>query len=433
MKILHTVESYLPARHGMSEVVRQLSEGLVSLGHEVIVATSTDTNRSSDIINGVQIYSFDIKGKSALGIFGNTKAYQKFLIDFDGDIIVNFAAQQWATDLTFPVLTKINAKKIIVPTGFSGLRDQIFRNYYEKMRNLLNLYDASVFLSSDYQDISFARECIPHNKIVVIPNGASKNEFLLTHHGDIRTRLQIPVSHKLIIHVSGYLSADKGQLETIKIFNKSEIRNASLVLVSPGFSSRINQYIISPITIIGVFYDLIRGRGLRRLLYPIRLFIEKQKYAFANKQKSRQILTKSLTRSETVSLFKQSDLFLFPSKTECSPLVLFEACASSTPFLVTDVGNAKEIITWTGGGALLPTSTCGLSSSLQLDIIQSAKQLDSIMNDTELRHLMATKAHSAWQAHFTWEQITLLYQRLYEHVLKNHSNLSALSSPVVDQ
>ena len=46
MKILHTVESYLPARHGMSEVVRQVSERLVAKGHEVTVATSTPSARA---------------------------------------------------------------------------------------------------------------------------------------------------------------------------------------------------------------------------------------------------------------------------------------------------------------------------------------------------------------------------------------------------
>jgi len=62
MKILHTVESYLPSRHGMQEVVTQLSEKLVLMGHDVTVATSYDENRKSNIINGVKIADFNIKG-----------------------------------------------------------------------------------------------------------------------------------------------------------------------------------------------------------------------------------------------------------------------------------------------------------------------------------------------------------------------------------
>jgi glycosyltransferase involved in cell wall biosynthesis len=52
----------------------------------------------------------------------------------------------------------------------------------------------------------------------------------------------------------------------------------------------------------------------------------------------------SLSRIETLAAYHQADLFLFPSNIECSPLVLFESIASKTPFLTTDVGNAKEII-----------------------------------------------------------------------------------------
>ena len=88
MKILHTVESYLPARHGMSEVVRQISERLVQRGHQVTVATSKDSRRQSEQIEGVEVRGFDVHGKSAIGVWGDVSGYQKFLLDFNPDIIV---------------------------------------------------------------------------------------------------------------------------------------------------------------------------------------------------------------------------------------------------------------------------------------------------------------------------------------------------------
>ena len=111
MKILHTVESYLPARHGMQEVVSQLSERLAAMGHEVTIATSYDEKREVEIINGVTIASFKIKGNEVSGIKGETGIYQDFLQSQNFDIITNFAAQQWATDLALPNLQKIKAKK----------------------------------------------------------------------------------------------------------------------------------------------------------------------------------------------------------------------------------------------------------------------------------------------------------------------------------
>jgi L-malate glycosyltransferase len=52
---------------------------------------------------------------------------------------------------------------------------------------------------------------------------------------------------------------------------------------------------------------------------------------------------------ETVAAYQAADLFLFPSDIERSPVVLFEAMASRTPFLTTAVGNAEEIFGWSGG------------------------------------------------------------------------------------
>ena len=67
------------------------------------------------------------------------------------------------------------------------------------------------------------------------------------------------------------------------------------------------------------------------------------------KNKNMRILILNIDREETVAFYQTADLFLFPSNIECSPIVLFEAMASKTPFLVTDVGNSKEIISWSEG------------------------------------------------------------------------------------
>ena len=123
MKILHTVESYLPDRHGMSEVVRQISERLALEGHEIIVATSHSKSRKKTTINGVNIEQFNISGNFVKGFKGNIKEYKNYLLNTKVDIIVNFAAQIWTTDIALPILKKINSKKIFVPTGFSNLNN----------------------------------------------------------------------------------------------------------------------------------------------------------------------------------------------------------------------------------------------------------------------------------------------------------------------
>ena len=60
-------------------------------------------------------------------------------------------------------------------------------------------------------------------------------------------------------------------------------------------------------------------------------------------------------RAEVIDAYKAADLFVFGSQVECSPLVLFEAAASATPFVTVGAGNAAEIAEWTGGGIVVPS------------------------------------------------------------------------------
>ena len=118
MKIFHCVESYNPSIGGMQEVVKQLSERLVQLGHDVTVLTRFDPDRDFTKKNGVKVLSFQIEG-NPLSI-GNKyeQEYVDFLLTHDSDIVTFFAAQQWATNLALPFLKNIKAKKVSVPTGY---------------------------------------------------------------------------------------------------------------------------------------------------------------------------------------------------------------------------------------------------------------------------------------------------------------------------
>jgi glycosyltransferase involved in cell wall biosynthesis len=416
MKILHTVESYLPARHGMSEVVRQISERLVQRGHQVTVATSNDQRRQNNHIEGVEIRSFDVHGKSAIGVWGDVSGYQSFLLDFNPDIIVNFAAQQWATDLTLPLLSRLKARKVFVPTGFSALADPMFRSYFSAMGEWMRSYDACVFLSDSYRDIDFARSAAVES-IAIIPNGASAEEFDRLQDPELRQRLGIPEDHQLILHVAGYLSVAKGHAEAVEIFSRSSLRKATLLLVCPDFDPAAMKA-LTPKQILKGLYHMSRGKGLRGIAFPTQLQLLRRFWRKRNRMHNRQILGVSLSRDETISAFLDANLLLFPSWIECSPLVLFEASAARTPFLITDVGNASEIIRWTGGGRLLPGVRCDdREGSVQADVDAGARCLDDLMADQQAREKMAESAHEAWLRHFTWSRIAEQYEQLYGSLL----------------
>ncbi len=89
--------------------------------------------------------------------------------------------------------------------------------------------------------------------------------------------------------------------------------------------------------------------------------------------------------------------------------------ASRTPFLTTDVGNAKEIIDWSGCGAMLPTVT-DLEGFSKAEIKSSSILLEEIYRQPEERRLMREAGFRAWQERFTWEKITNDYEKLYKTV-----------------
>lgn len=396
----------------MSEVVRQISERLAARGHEVIVATGSHPAREGDVISGVRVESFSVSGKAALGITGESSRYQAFLREAKADVIVNYAAQQWATDLALPLLPELQAKTVFVPTGFSALGDSLFHSYFEKMRDWMRQYDACVFLSDDYRDINFARSA-GVDKCAIIPNAAAADEFERPRDESFRRRLGIPDEDFLIIHVAGYLSVAKGQIEAVRIFGESGVRNATLLLICGEFSEGLLSGLY-PRKLARGLWQLLRGRGLSGFVPAWQIALRKWLQRKVNRDAHRQILTASLSREDTVSAFLDADLLLFPSWIECSPLVLFEAAAAGTPFLVTDVGNSAEIIRWTGGGRLLPgVRKNDREGSIVADVPGGAALLTEMWKDEERRDEMGAKAKKAWQEHFQWEKIADRYEELY--------------------
>jgi glycosyltransferase involved in cell wall biosynthesis len=305
--------------------------------------------------------------------------------------MLNYAAQQWATDLVLPILDKISAKKVFVPCGFSGLYLPEYAKYFDQMKIWLKQYDACVYMSNDYRDINFARRCGADND-VLIPNGAGADEFSQKLDINIREKLNISPDHFLILHVGAHTRI-KGHKEAIQIFKRAKIKHATLLIVANSFG----------------------GGCTRRCLRAEKIY----KYNPHSKKSDRKIVIASLSRKETVAAYHEADLFLFPSRIECSPIVLFEAIASKTPFLATDVGNSKEIIAWTNGGVLLPTVKFA-NGYFKANVNASVDVLQRLFYNPQKRQELASDGYEQWKKSFTWEKITKQYENLYIKLLNNN-------------
>ncbi|MGZ3861912.1 MAG: glycosyltransferase family 4 protein [Bacteroidia bacterium] len=390
MKIVHAVENYFPSAGGMQEVVRQLSERLVTMGHDVTVVTKKHPERDFKELNGVKIVGFDGSGNLVTGLKGEIEKYRNYLLNSDCDVITFFAAQQFTYDAALDILPKIKAKKVSVPTGYSAFYNPDFKNYYTQMRSWIREFDMNVYLSDNYRDINFARENGVKN-LIIIPNGADEKEFSVSHDQiDIRKKFNLPADCFLILHVGNY-TGEKGHKEAIEIFLQSELKNAALLMIG----NNTNYF---------------KKRSIFKYYKTGLLWLSKM---FSSKK----VVLTPADRETTLAAYKQADLFLFPSNIECSPIVLFEAMAAKTPFLVTDVGNSAEIANWSHGGMVLPT-TVDENRFSHAKIKGSAEMLNKIYTDKSLRTKMAEEGYKNWLEKFTWQKIAQRYEELYKNLLK---------------
>ena len=385
MKILHTVEFYHPSVGGAQEVVKQVSEHLVKRGHTVTVATTKLAERTSHTVNGVQIEGFDIAGNAVGGFRGETARYQQFLIDSHFDLMMNYAAQQWATDLVFPLLDRLPYRKVLAPCGFSGLLNTQYAKYFEQLPNFMRQYDHLIFHSNIYRDIEFARKhSLGH--CTVIPNGASEEEF---NHVDptFRQRFRIPEDVPLLLTVGSH-TGSKGHRLAIGAFRRARIGQAILIIIG----------------------NTLGGKGC---LPDCRI---RARWARLTSLGHKHVLLLNPPRPDVVAAYHAADLFVFGSNIECSPLVLFEAMASKTPFATVACGNAEEIVNWGHGGILLPTihRSGGMVDAKPETMARAIEDL--IMNPEE-RHRLAESGYQAWRERFTWDKLAGEYERLYQNIL----------------
>lgn len=369
MKILHTVEFYEPSKGGSEEVVRQISERLAKLGHEVTVATSYHANRDWSYLNGVKVKQFKIKGNQVKGITGEIESYLNFVTDDKFDILLNYNVQVWPTDLVFLILDKIKAKKFLCPVGFSKLKNKKYSDYYNQMPSHLAKYDKLFYTSPNYQDKNYGDELGLMEKAIIIPNGSDREEFLNPQPG-FREKFNINTKYMFLSVSNHYLA--KGHSFVIEAFKKLNNEDATLVII--GEKPQLHSW-----------YSC----------YP---------YCKFNSILNKRIkILNDVPREWVVSAFLEADLFLFGSKVECAPLVMYECFASKIPFITKPAGNVldHEEMLWVVNNP-----------------DEMFKQINNFLKNPTLYHHKSQKAFEEFEIYYDWEKITDIYENTYLSILK---------------
>lgn len=388
-RVLLCCEQYAPSVGGVQEVMRQIAERLAQRGFVVTVATSVHPRRAPvEMLNGVRVVSFPINGNRVHGITGPVADYQSFLKDGGYDAILIKAAQQWTFDAAVDVIDALQARKVFIPCGFSGLHDHRYSAYFADMPGWLRRFDELVFYSDTYQDITFARAHGLHN-LHVIPNGVDEREFKDTDAGDVRSALGIAATDDIVLSVGSMIMA-KGHWEVVRAFRQARLaRPATLVINGNhphgGFVSSLKRLVKHALT----------GR------WPIRF-----EAALALLSPGKKVLIVDLPRDELIKLYNAANLFVFASHVEYSPLVLFEAAASSTPFIASDAGNSREIAAWTEAGIVIGRRE-GRGRACEVSEIRKA--IESMLTEPGLAARGTAGRVAILSQGFTWDRIVDKY------------------------
>jgi len=123
-------------------------------------------------------------------------------------------------------------------------------------------------------------------------------------------------------------------------------------------------------------------------------------------------------RTEVVAAYQAADIFLFGSNIECSPIVLFEAAASGTPFISTACGNAAEIAEWTQAGVIVATQQDG-NGYVRAGASSIADAIEDLLGDKSRLEKLSRSGRESWKKRFTWERIALEYERVYLKLLSS--------------
>ncbi len=384
LSILETVEFYHPHVGGAELVIQEIAERLVKRGHRVTVATTADPNRTFNQLNGVDIAEFRVTGNIAAGYGGmygiqgpDIEKYRRFLLTHPADVMMNYAAQQWATDLAFEILPHVRHKRvnILAPCGYSALSDRktirwpIFTEYFKRtIPAYVPQYDAVVYHSSQYQDYEFGQDHGFRNS-VIIHNGVDEEEF--TKKPAINFREKYGVTTKYMgLSVGNFYGPRKRQdriIEAVRQMNRPDFTMVFVGKEGPPLAD------------------------YRKLAQGLKV----------------QFLT-DISREDTVAAYHSADLFMLGSDNEASPLVIIEAKASRTPFISTDCGNVRE---WQGGVVCSPE--------------KMAFYANGILDDETIHASLAESGYREWKEKLTWESVVDRYEQLY---LKLHAQKNACES-----
>ncbi len=367
---------------GVANIAYNLAVQMAQRGHEVSVFTSSlsshDINEEYD---GLSVYRYGTWFRIEGGFVSPNLIRKPLCHEFD---VLHLHLSVPTADIASLLYARV--KKVPLIVTYHG--DSVV-GYGRPLRRLgmflnnLFLHDqvlsaAKVIVSGSEAFVNESRSLPKYrNKVIVIPNGISVDQFSLSKtKEECRRRLGISSNAKVILFV-GALQKYKAPDVLIKAIEKvaQQIENVELIIVGDGVMRNELQHLAEKLGV----KDLVKFKG----------FINDNNFK--------------------TDFYKAADIFVLPSVMgpELFPIVLLEASAMGLPLLVSDLPQLEEFV---------ENRVNGLVAKKGNDADLAAAIIELIANE-ELREHLGQNAMKKI-AHLSWESIAQQYERLYEEILR---------------
>lgn len=420
MKIVHISPTYAPVLGGAELHVKELSEGLVSRGHDVTVLTtnarnSTDLFRGihgglpeAEVINGVRVVRFDPNGET-LGAWLNgwpqlPGGWRSLRIVFgeDGMEILGLKPQLIPI---IPYLLRTRADIVMAmnwhwsPAYYTylakQLRDFVFvgiplfhtaetwcqRPIYRKM-----LASSSAIVANTAHEEQFAR-AYGARRVEVGGVGVHPDAFASRNGAAIRARYGIGSAP--VVGFVGRQEVNKGVVQLVHAMKIVWRWNAEVRLIIAGHQSTEHQ-----------------GLAVQSAIKQL-----------TGSEQCRLVRISHFEEAEKPSLYDAFDIFALPSIGESFGLAYLEAWLCQKPVIGARIGSTQCVIDDGVDGLLVdPKSPEDL-----------AEKIITMLSDRDKREKMGMAGYSKTIAHFTWDKVVGRLETLYRDLHAANDSTNAKS------
>lgn len=391
MKILHIVQTYLPAYRygGPIRTVHELNKWLVKKGVEVTVyTTNIDGPNDLDVplnqevnIDGVKVFYF----KSSFPRFWFYSKYLRRALKENAknfDLIHSTAVFLMASSLGAYYAKKFSKPFVLSPRG--SLMDAPLKHHFFRKKLYLNLIEkrnlaktSAIHFTTHAEKEEYLKTRLFLKKSIIIPNGVNISEFDQDIKlGFFRNKFKIGPDKKIILCL-GRLNWKKGFDTLIPAFSEVVAKDKKAVLVLAG--SDDDNY----------------AKNIKSMITDYCL----QDYV---------VFTGMVTGKDRIAAYKDANVFVLPSYSENFGMVVIEAMISSLPIIITKgVGISTEV------------EKAGAGLVVDKDARQVSGAILKILENNVMGREMGGRGRKFAEDNFSWDKIAESFAKEYNDLIIN--------------